>query len=161
MNETNVANEANHIEWLERAIRLAKENAAKGDGPFAALVVKDGEIVGTGVNGVASSHDPTAHAELLAIREACTRLQRADLSDCMLYASGEPCPMCIGAVYWAKPGAVYYACSKAEAAAAVGFGDPLGSFYAEMALPADKRAIAIRKLDAPSRLEPFTLFAGK
>ncbi|TMV44454.1 nucleoside deaminase [Paenibacillus mesophilus] len=153
MNETEV--------WLEQAIRMARENAANGDGPFAAIVVRNGEIVGTGVNRVGSEHDPTAHAELLAIREACTRLGRTDLSDCTLYASGEPCPMCMGAIYWAKPGAVYYACSKAEAADAAGFPDPLGSFYAEMSGPAEKRTIAVRRHDAQGKLEPFFVWASR
>lgn len=147
--------------WLEQAIRMAKENAAKGDGPFAAIVVCNGEIVGTGVNRVGSEHDPTAHAELLAIREACTRLGRTDLSDCTLYASGEPCPMCMGAIYWAKPGAVYYACSKAEAAAATGFPDPLGTFYAEMSGSADNRTIAVRQHEANAKLEPFFVWASR
>ena len=147
--------------WLEQAIRMAKENAAKGDGPFAAIVVRNGEIVGTGVNRVGSEHDPTAHAELLAIREACIRLARTDLSDCTLYASGEPCPMCMGAIYWAKPGAVYYACSKAEAAAAAGFPDPLGSFYTEMSGPADNRTVTVRRHDIQGKLEPFFVWASR
>jgi len=147
-----------HLNWLEKAIELAKDNASKGEGPFAAIVVKDGEIVGTGVNRVRSDLDPTAHAELTAIQEACKRLGRTELSDCVLYASGEPCPMCMGAIYWAKPGAVYFACSKVEAAAAVGFVDPLSSFYAEMVQPAEKRTIAVHHTDAPGKLEPFIIF---
>jgi guanine deaminase len=151
----------NHQKWLEKAIQLAAANAAKGEGPFAAIVVKDGVEVASGVNQVSASHDPTAHAELSAIREACVRLGRSDLSDCVLYASGEPCPMCMGAIYWARPSAVYYACGKVEAAEATGFGDPLSAFYAEMASPPEKRSIPLQKLDVPSRLEPFIVYAGR
>lgn len=149
-----------HGYWLEQAIRLAKENASKGEGPFAALVVKDGRLVSTGVNRVQSEQDPTAHAELSAIREACRQLHTADLSDCILYASGEPCPMCTGAIYWARLRAVYYACSKAEAREAAGFEDPLGSFYAEMARAPHERAIPIHHLDVPGKLEPFYVHAS-
>lgn len=154
-------NDKNHRYWLEQAIQMAKDNAAKGEGPFAAIVVKDGEIIGTGVNRVGSEYDPTAHAELLAVREACTRLKRTELSDCILYASGEPCPMCMGAIYWAKPSAVYFACSKSEAGEAIGFPDPLRSFYTEMAQEPDKRMIPVYHLNAPGKLEPFFIFSGK
>ncbi|MBD2866918.1 nucleoside deaminase [Paenibacillus oceani] len=144
-----------HQQWLEQAIRLAELNVGSGGGPFAALVVKDGRIVGRGVNGVHLDHDPTAHAELLAIREACIHLETTDLSDCTLYASGEPCPMCMGTIYWARPGSVYYACSKQEAADATAFGDPLDGFYQEMLQPSQARSINMRKLESGSKLAPF------
>lgn len=151
----------NHRHWLEKTIRMAADNAAKGEGPFAAIVVKNGTVVGSGVNRVDTNHDPTAHAELLAIRDACQRLNSADLSDCVLYASGEPCPMCMGAIYWAGPSAVYYACSKAEAAAAVGFPDPLDSFYADRERPAELRQVAVRQYDMDGKLEPFFVWASR
>jgi guanine deaminase len=153
--------QVDHTYWLEKAIRMAVENVERGEGPFAAIVVRGREIVGTGVNRVSADSDPTSHAELRAISEACRRLQRTDLSDCILYASGEPCPMCMGAIYWAKPQAVYFACSKAEASQAVGFGDPLQGFYAEMTRSAESRTIPVRHLDAPGKLEPFQRFAER
>lgn len=144
-----------HQQWLEQAIRLAELNVNSGGGPFAALVVKDGRIVGRGVNSDHLDHDPTAHAELLAIREACIHLETTDLSDCTLYASGEPCPMCMGAIYWARPGSVYYACSKQEAADATAFGDPLNGFYQEMGQPPQDRSVPVLKLEISSKLAPF------
>jgi len=147
--------------WIEQAVRMAEENAQKGEGPFAAIVVRGGEIVGTGVNCVHATVDPSWHAELSAIREACKRLNKIDLSDCELYASGEPCPMCMGAIYWAKLGSVYYACSKEEAAVSVGFGDPLSHFYADMARSPEERTIALRYIESSRKLEPFIIWAKK
>lgn len=146
----------NHEYWLQEAIKLAVSNVENGEGPFAAIVVKDDVIVGTGVNLVNQTSDPTAHAELLAIQQACTSLATTDLSDCVLYASGEPCPMCMGAVYWARPRAVYYACGKHEALEAVQFTDPLANFYQEMVNnPNHPREIPLHKIDCEHRLEPF------
>ncbi len=145
-------------QWLERVIQMASENAANGEGPFAAIVVRDNEIVGRGVNCIGATQDPTAHAELLAIQDACKNLNRVDLSDCILYASGEPCPMCMGAIYWARPQAVYYACSKAEAAAEVGMDDPLHDFYHEMQELPEKRMIPMHRLEAEGKLEPFIIW---
>ena len=88
-----------HEKWLHQTINMAVENVKQGGGPFAAVVVKDGRIIGKGTNLVHLQNDPSAHAELLAIREACKTLSSMDLSDCILYASGEPCPMCLGAAY--------------------------------------------------------------
>lgn len=149
--------------WIEHVIRMAEDNAVKEE-PFAAIVVRGGEIVGTGVNRVHAAGDPTAHAELLAIRDACARLGAIVLTDCELYASGEPCPMCMGAIYWAKPRAVYYACSKEEAAEGAGFTDPLGSFFAEMKQQPEDRTIGFHKVDSSRKLEPFkvwTSYRGK
>lgn len=102
--------------FLEEAIRLAIENVEQDGGtPFGAVIVKNGEIVARGVNEMERSCDPTAHAELLAIRRACQKLNTTDLSDCVLYASGEPCPMCLGAIYWANIKEVYYAYSLKDA----------------------------------------------
>lgn len=147
-----------HESWIDLVIRMAERNAAEGEGPFAAIVVHQGEMVSAGVNRTVAEQDPCAHAELTAVREACKQLKRADLSDCTLYASGEPCPMCMGAIYWAKLGAVYYACSKEEAARDANFGDPLHGFSAELARPPAERAIAFHQVLAPSRLEPFKIW---
>lgn len=144
-----------HERWLDEAIRLAEENVAMGGGPFGALVVRGDTVVGSGVNSVHQASDPTAHAELLAIREACISLGTTDLSDCVVYASGEPCPMCMGAIYWSRPRAVYFACSKREAGDAVGFTDPLAHFYADLNQPPTARSIPLHKVDVEHRLAPF------
>jgi guanine deaminase len=103
-------------QFIEEAVRLALENVEKyGGEPFGAVIVKNGEIISSGVNEVERDHDPTAHAELLVIRDACQKLNTTDLSDCVLYASGEPCPMCLGAIYWANLKRVYYAYSLHDA----------------------------------------------
>ncbi|MEO0472587.1 MAG: nucleoside deaminase, partial [Bacteroidota bacterium] len=98
------------MQFMREAIRMACENVDSGlGGPFAALVVKNGEIIGRGVNRVTSLNDPTAHAEVQAIRDACQTLQDFQLEGCVIYTTCEPCPMCLGAIYWARPKAVYYA----------------------------------------------------
>mgnify|MGYP001149616413 FL=1 len=94
-------------ELMREAIRLSEENVNNGGGPFGAVIARDGEIVATGGNRVTASHDPTAHAEVNAIREACRRLGTFDLSGCEIYSSCEPCPMCLGAIYWAHIGKLY------------------------------------------------------
>ena len=110
-------------QFIKKAIQLALDNVTGSTGgPFGAVVVKNGEIVGVGQNQVTKLNDPTAHAEIQAIREACQRLNTFQLDDCELYTSCEPCPMCLGAIFWARPKAVYYACTK-EDAAAIGFDD--------------------------------------
>lgn len=116
-----------HSRFMERAIELSKQAMNEADcGPFGSVVVRSGEIVGEGFNQVIRRHDPTAHAEVMAIRDACSRLQLHDLSDCELYASCKPCPMCLGATLWARIPVVYFGASS-EDAAAVGFDDSL--FY--------------------------------
>jgi tRNA(Arg) A34 adenosine deaminase TadA len=122
--------------FMREAIRLARESVETGGGPFGAVVVKDGTIVGRGQNRVVPDKDPTAHAEMLAIRQACRALDTHDLSGCEIYASCEPCPMCLGAIYWARLDRVYYACTRDEAAAA-GFDDSL--FYYEFGQPLEQR----------------------
>ena len=107
----------NHEYFMQKAIELSLENMRNGKGgPFGAIVVKEGKIVGIGANNVTSKNDPTAHAEVLAIRDACKNLNTFQLNDCILYTSCEPCPMCLGAIYWARPEAVYYANTKQDAA---------------------------------------------
>lgn len=144
-----------HTKWLNKAIQLAIENVKKDEGPFAAIVVKNGVIIGTGTNSVQRNHDPTAHAELLAIREACAYLSSIDLSDCILYASGEPCPMCLGAAYWAKVGKIYYACSKDDAQLNANFSNPLANFYSDQVKPIKEREIPFIHLKTESALQPF------
>jgi tRNA(Arg) A34 adenosine deaminase TadA len=109
-------------ELMRRAIALAMENVQEGGGPFAALVVKDGVVVAEGANRVTATNDPTAHAEVMAIRAACAALDTFQLTGCDLYTTCEPCPMCLGAIYWARPDRVFYASGKLDAAGA-GFDD--------------------------------------
>lgn len=144
--------ETSHEEWVHQAIVLAAENVRTGrGGPFGALVVKDGQVVASGVNQVATTNDPTSHAEVNAIRAACAKLATFQLNDCDLYASCEPCPMCLGAIYWARPRAYYYAGTR-DSAAVAGFDDLF--IYNELHLSPEKRSIpgyclATGKADAP------------
>ena len=103
-------------EFMRQAIALAVENVRNGGGPFGAVIVKDGKVIATGVNRVTANNDPTAHAEVSAIRAACTKLGTFDLSGCDIYTSCEPCPMCLGAIYWAHIGKVYYGANQHDAA---------------------------------------------
>jgi guanine deaminase len=139
--------------FMARAIQLAIENVrlSRG-GPFGAVIVTEGKIIAEGVNRVTSLNDPTAHAEIVAIREASNRLRRFDLSGCELYTSCEPCPMCFGAIYWARLDRIYFG-SDASDAAEAGFADSF--IYAEIAkLPAD-RTIPILQLMRTEALEAF------
>jgi tRNA(Arg) A34 adenosine deaminase TadA len=130
---------------LREAIRLSVEKMLAGEGgPFGAVVVDRGRIVGRGWNRVSSTHDPTAHAEIVAIRDACRRLATVSLAGCAMYSSCEPCPMCLGALYWARIERLYYAATRQDAAAA-GFDDAW--FYDEIALPpADRKLFATQHL---------------
>ena len=131
-------------ELMRRAIALALENVRSGrGGPFAALVAKDGRVIAEGVNRVTASNDPTAHAEIVAIREACSALNTFQLAGCDLYTTCEPCPMCLGAIYWARPARVYYASVAADAAAA-GFDDAF--IYEELKRANASRRIPMRQL---------------
>jgi tRNA(Arg) A34 adenosine deaminase TadA len=124
---------------MARALDMAVENARSGrGGPFAALIVKEGAEISSGVNLVVASHDPTAHAEIVAIREACRALGTFRLSGCEIYSSCEPCPMCLGAIYWAHVGSVFFAATREDAATA-GFDDSL--IYREIAAPLGKHGI--------------------
>ena len=129
----------NDRKFLLEAIGLAQEGVEKGaGGPFGCVIVKDGVIVGKGHNQVTSTNDPTAHAEVVAIRDACANLDTYQLTGCDLYASCEPCPMCLGAIYWSRPRRVIFACTRHEASDA-GFDDAV--IYQEINIPADKRKI--------------------
>lgn len=130
-------------EFMNRAIALAHANIRAGGGPFAALIVRDGRVVAQGTNQVTSANDPTAHAEVVAIREACKALATFQLTGCDLYTSCEPCPMCLGAIYWARPARVFYAGTAADAAAA-GFDDAF--IYEEIKLSQTARRIPMAQL---------------
>jgi guanine deaminase len=148
-----------HQYFLDRVVDLAKEKMLLGNGgPFAALIVKDGKILAEGWNQVTSTNDPTAHAEVVAIREACEKLARFQLEDCLLYASCEPCPMCLGAIYWARPLQVIFAATKDQAAAA-GFDDAF--IYRELDIAGEKRKIPFLKIQTARASEPFDLWMKK
>jgi guanine deaminase len=128
-----------HAEWMKRAVDLALQNVKSGTGgPFGAVVVKHGDLIASGVNLVTSTNDPSAHAEIVAIRAACQVLGSFQLHDCEIYSSCEPCPMCLGAIFWARPKAYYFACNRYNAAQA-GFDDAF--IYDEIPLAPEKRSI--------------------
>ena len=138
---------------MEQAIALATANVASGrGGPFGAVVVRDGEVLATGVNQVTVWNDPTAHAEVVAIREACKKLGTFWLKGCDVYTSCEPCPMCLTAIYWAHCRAIYYGNSAADAAK-IGFDDSF--LYDEVRSPRDQRRIPIRRMLAEKAFESF------
>lgn len=138
--------------FMKRAVDIAQKSARSNGGPFGAIVVKDGRIISAGRNEVTATNDPTAHAEVQAIRAACNSLNRFQLTDCDIYTSCEPCPMCIGAIYWARPRAVYYAATKTEAAQ-IGFDDQF--IYEQMALPVEKRSITMVQMCPDNYDLPF------
>ena len=131
-------------EFMREAIRLSQKGMDNNEGgPFGAIIVKNGVIIGRGNNQVTSSNDPTAHAEVVAIRDACKKSGTFQLDDCIIYTSCEPCPMCLGAIYWARPKKIFYACSR-EDAAAIDFDDDF--IYKEIPLPIDQRQIETTQL---------------
>lgn len=143
-------------QFMVEAIRLAQENVKNGTGgPFGAVVVKDGKIIASCVNTVTSDNDPTAHAEVNVIREACRKLKTHQLEGCEIYASCEPCPMCLGAIYWARPSKVYYASTKEDAAGA-GFDDSF--IYREIVLSGNERSIPFFKVEEQGSGEEFDLW---
>ncbi len=143
----------NHKEFIKEAVLMAAKNATSGGGgPFGALIVKNGEIIGRGVNKVTTSNDPTAHAEVIAIRDACKNIDNFKLEGSVIYASCEPCPMCLAAIYWARIAKVYFAAANTDAAKA-GFDDSF--IYEEIRLPVEKRSIEMNKLDIEEYLSPF------
>jgi guanine deaminase len=147
-----------HESFMQEAIRLAVDSVARGGGPFGCVIVRDGQVIARGSNAVTSSFDPTAHAEVVAIREACRQLGHYQLAGCELYTSCEPCPMCFGAIYWARPKAVYFAATRHDAAA-VGFDDEF--IYEELAVAADKRKRVFVRLAPPETLQPFQAWQAK
>lgn len=144
---------------MQEAIMLSLKGSADGKGgPFGAVVVKNGEIVGRGFNQVTSSNDPTAHAEVVAIRDACNNLGTFQLEDCEIYTSCEPCPMCLGAIYWARPSKVYYANTR-EDAAEIGFDDAF--IYQEIPLPLHQRKIEMIPLGREEAQKAFQFWKDK
>lgn len=143
-------------EFMRKAIELSIDNvkSLKG-GPFGAVVVKNGEIIATGANSVTSKNDPTAHAEVEAIRKACETLGSFQLDDCEIYTSCEPCPMCLGAIYWARPKAVYYANTKADAAK-IDFDDQF--IYEELDNPLSERKLPMIQMLRDEAIAAFELW---
>lgn len=139
-------------DFMREAIRLARANVAEGGGPFGAVVVKDGAIVGRGVNRVTTSCDPTAHAEVCALRDAAKTLGDFNLGGAVVYTTCEPCPMCLGAIYWARVAKIFYGNTQADAAKA-GFDDSF--IYEQFALPASRRSIPQEALLRGETLQTF------
>ncbi|WP_432353296.1 nucleoside deaminase [Sporosarcina sp. A2] len=150
-----------HERFLNDAIQLATDSVLQGGGPYGAVIVRDGEIIASGVNSVELDHDPSAHAELVAIREACRVIASTDLSDTILYASGEPCPMCLAASYQAKIGEIYYACSKKDAAAILQKPDNTKHFYSDQEKAGALRDVPFIHLETAHKLEPFYAAANQ
>jgi tRNA(Arg) A34 adenosine deaminase TadA len=139
--------------FMREAIALSLSNIKTcNGGPFGAVIVKNGEIIARGANNVTSTNDPTAHAEVVAIRQACERLQTFQLTGCEIYASCEPCPMCLGAIYWARLDKLYYANTKTDAAA-INFDDKF--IYEELEKPLEQRTLFTRQLLRDEALEAF------
>ena len=145
--------------FIARAIALSEEGMdSDAGGPFGAIVVKDDKIISEGFNKVTSTNDPTAHAEVVAIRKACEKLGSFQLDDCVIYTSCEPCPMCLGAIYWARPRAVFYACNR-EDAAAINFDDQF--IYDELDKEMDTRKINFTALLREEGLSVFKKWDAK
>ncbi len=141
------------------AIQLAKDGMESGNGgPFGCVIVKNDQVVGKGSNMVSSTNDPTAHAEMVAIREACKNLDHFQLEECELYTSCEPCPMCLGAIFWARPKQVFFAATKEDAADA-GFDDEF--IYREIEITPEERKIPMKNFLREDSQEVFTLWKNK
>lgn len=142
--------------FMLEAINLSIENVKSGNGgPFGAVVVKDGVIIARGANSVTATNDPTAHAEVVAIRNACKELGSFQLDGCEIYTSCEPCPMCLGAIYWARPDKMYYANTKADAAE-IAFDDQF--IYDEIEIPVENRKLVTEQMMRTEALEAFRLW---
>lgn len=147
-----------HKEYMAEAIRLSEESMESGGGPFGAVVVKDGKIIGRGTNQVTTHNDPTAHGEIVAIREACKELGNFQLNGCSIYTSTEPCPMCFGAIYWAHLDAVYFGNTR-EDAAEINFDDSF--IYEEIDTPANERRIPFTQLMREEAQNAFRIWSEK
>ncbi len=142
--------------FMERAVELSLKGSSEGKGgPFGAVIVKNGKIIGEAYNQVTSTNDPTAHAEVMAIRDACKNLNSFDLTDCEIYTSCEPCPMCLGAIYWSKVVKIYYGNSR-EDAKKTGFDDAF--IYDEIPLPLSERKIEMIQLGQKEALKVFEMW---
>jgi guanine deaminase len=148
----------NNHELIEKTIQLALDNVRAGGGPFGALVVKEGKIIATGANQVTADLDPTAHAEIVAIRSACQALKNFQLTGCDIYCSCEPCPMCLGAIYWSRPSHVFFAAGGADAADA-GFEDTF--VKDQICLPYQAQQLPIIQLHHDRALAPFQAWKAK
>ena len=148
-----------HKQYMQEAVTAALKGMQNNEGgPFGCVIVKDGKIIGKGNNKVTSTNDPTAHAEVTAIRDACKNLGSFQLEGCILYTSCEPCPMCLGAIYWARPEKVYYGSTKTDAAH-IGFDDDF--IYEELKLPYADRSIPFEQLAPEVAITPFQEWATK
>ncbi len=148
-----------HVEYLKKAIKLSNYNINNDlGGPFGAIIVKDGKIIAKGLNQVTSKNDSTAHAEIVAIRNACKKLKTFNLENCIIYCSCEPCPMCLGAIYWARISEVYFAATKNDAAE-INFDDDF--IYKEINKPLDKRKIKFKQLLRNEAVEVLNQWQNK
>lgn len=147
-----------HEHFMAEAIALSRQSMASGGGPFGAIVVKDEVIIASGTNRVTLINDPTAHGEIVAIRQACEKLKSFQLDECILYTSTEPCPMCLGAIYWARPKEVYFANTKEDAAGA-GFDDAF--IYRELGTVPQDRKIPFRPMMRDSALQVLKAWIEK
>ena len=149
-------NKKQHEEFMRMAIELSVKNVSESiGGPFGAVIVKDGKLIAGSANKVTSTNDPTAHAEVSAIRLACTALNTFDLSGCVVYTSCEPCPMCLGAIYWAKIETIYYANTKTDAEN-IGFSDKF--IYEELDKPMEQRTLPVVQMLRDEAMEAFKLW---
>ena len=145
-------------EWMREAIALSSRNVDNGGGPFGAVIVKDGEIIARGANRVTADNDPTAHAEVSAIRAAAKKLGTFDLSGCDIYTSCEPCPMCLSAIYWARIGRIYYGNTQYDAKA-INFDDSF--IYNELSLAPEQRAIPAERMLGDEAIATFNKWRDK
>lgn len=143
------------IEFLQQAIDLATGNSKKGGGPYGAVIVRGEDVLASSANRVAKNNDPTAHAEILAIRNACRQVNHFQLTECILYSSCEPCPMCLGAIYWARLKKVYFACNRYDAANA-GFDDSF--IYEEIQQAPEQRKIPMLQVEIADANKPFQVW---
>lgn len=145
--------------YMDKAIEIAIQGVLNGEGgPFGCIIVKDGLIIGAGNNRVTTENDPTAHAEIIAIRQACKALNSFQLDECVLYTSCEPCPMCLGAIYWARPKKVYFGCDQKDAAA-IGFDDQF--IYKELEMDLSNRTIPFVQIKRVDSLKAFKAWEDK
>ena len=148
--------DSQHETFMRMAIKLSTQNVLQSlGGPFGAVIVKDGKVIAKSANKVISSNDPTAHAEVATIRLACKKLKTFDLSGCIVYTSCEPCPMCLGAIYWARLNKVYYGCTQGDAAA-IDFDDQF--IYKELEKTLDQRKLPIKQLLREEAQQAFILW---
>lgn len=145
-------------EFMDEAVKLSVENVKNGGGPFGAVIVKDGKIISRGFNQVTEKNDPTCHAEVNAIRQAAKQLNNFELIGCEIYSSCEPCPMCLGAIYWARIEKIYFANTKTDARN-IGFDDSF--IYEEIETPIENRKIPTFKIEHPQAIDAFNLWDAK